>query len=271
MGEDGWTGRDSVDRILEEWAVERPDLDFRPVGIITRLSRVRAHLDAELAAVFDRYDLSPADFQVIVTLRRTGAPYRLPQARLMTALGLTSGTISVRVDRLARRGVISRDRDATDARVTLIRLTDEGLRLFDELAPVHLANEDRLLSLLDDDQRTELADLLRRLLSSFEHPTITAAQPLGLTLEPAHRARARRVAVGLSDSSGLLVTDVTSGSPAAAAGITRGDLIVAVDGRPTRCAATLTAALHSDLPPVEVALLRGNDPVTVQLPPSRVG
>jgi hypothetical protein len=61
-----------------------------------RLARVRAHLDAELAAVFDRYELSPADFQVIVTLRRAGAPFQMPQARLLTALGLTSGTISVR-------------------------------------------------------------------------------------------------------------------------------------------------------------------------------
>jgi hypothetical protein len=39
------------------------------------LARVRGHLDAELVAVFDRYELSPADFQVIVTLRRAGAPF----------------------------------------------------------------------------------------------------------------------------------------------------------------------------------------------------
>jgi DNA-binding MarR family transcriptional regulator len=84
----------------------------------------------------------------------------MPQARLMTALGLTSGTISVRVDRLLCRGVVTRESDDTDARVTRIRLTGEGLRLFDEIAPVHLANEDRLLSALDDDERDALAGLV---------------------------------------------------------------------------------------------------------------
>src|SRR6266851_1960831 len=44
--------RDSVDALLQSWAERRPDLDFRPVGVITRLARVRAHLDAELEEVF---------------------------------------------------------------------------------------------------------------------------------------------------------------------------------------------------------------------------
>src|ERR1022692_4468655 len=50
--------------------------------------RVRGHLDAGLQQVFDRYDLTAADFAVIVTLRRAGAPYRLPQTQLVAQLGL---------------------------------------------------------------------------------------------------------------------------------------------------------------------------------------
>jgi DNA-binding MarR family transcriptional regulator len=138
--------RDSVDDILDGWAAERPDLDVRPVGIVTRLARLRGYLDAELVAVFERYGLTPADFQVIVTLRRAGRPFQLPQARLMAQLALTSGTVSVRVDRLVKRGIVVRERDDNDARVTLIGLSDQGHRLFDEIAPVHLRNEDRLLS-----------------------------------------------------------------------------------------------------------------------------
>jgi DNA-binding MarR family transcriptional regulator len=165
--------------------------------------------------VFDPYELSPADFQVIVTLRRAGAPFQMPQARLMTALGLTSGTISVRVDRLLCRGVVTRESDDTDARVTRIRPTGEGLRLFDDIAPVHPANEDRLLSALDDDERDALTGLLRRLLASFEPPAVDGTRPRGLVIEPAHRARARRVADGLSDTPGLLVTEFLPGSAAA--------------------------------------------------------
>jgi hypothetical protein len=90
----------------------------------------------------------------------------------------------VRVDRLLCRGVVARESDDTDARVTRIRLTGEGLRLFDEIAPLDPANEDRLLSALDDDERDALAGLLRRLLASFEPPTVDGTRPRGLVIEP---------------------------------------------------------------------------------------
>ena len=259
--------RDGVDQLLLDWARERPDLDFTPVGIITRLARARTYLDAELRAVFARFGLTAADFAVIITLRRSGAPYTMPQARLMDALGLTSGTVSVRLDRLEHSQIVSREPDPANARSSLVRLTAKGLRLFDDIAPAHLANEDRLLSALTPAERQNLADLLRRLLAGFESASTDVAAGLGLTLEPAHLARTRRQAVGLSDIPGLLVTDVAAGSAADGAGIERGDLITAIDGAPTISSVGL-AALLDDLagrPAAVVTLLRGNDQVTVRL------
>jgi DNA-binding MarR family transcriptional regulator len=258
-------GRDRVDDLLVEWAQQRPDLDFTPVGVITRLARVRGYLDAELAGLFARFDLTQADFLVVITLRRSGGSYTMPQARLMEALGLTSGTVSVRLDRLERRGIVSRSADPANARVSLVRLTDKGIALFDEVAPLHLANEDRLLSALTDEQRLTLADLLRRLLGSFEAATTDVAADLGLTLEPAHRARTRRLAVGLSDTAGLLVVRVAPGSPAARAGIERGDLVTRVAGFPATSGVDLALLLadRADQHRLPVDLLRGNDALTV--------
>ena len=91
---------DSVDRIVAEWHAERPDLNVAPIEVLTRLSRVRTRMDEELADLFARYDLTLADFTVIAALRRAGAPYALPQSDLMARLGLTSGTVSVRLGRL---------------------------------------------------------------------------------------------------------------------------------------------------------------------------
>ena len=261
-------GRDGVDQLLLDWARERPDLDFTPVGVITRLARARTYLDAELRAVFARFGLTAADFAVVITLRRSGPPYTMPQARLMDALGLTSGTVSVRLDRLEHSQVVSREPDPASARSSLVRLTDKGLRLFDDIAPVHLANEDRLLSALSPAERQDLADLLRRLLAGFEAATTDVAAGLGLTLEPAHLARNRRQAVGLSDTPGLLVTGVTAGSAADGAGIERGDLITAIDGAPTISSVGL-ALLLEDLtghPVLTVTLLRGNKQLTVEIP-----
>jgi membrane-associated protease RseP (regulator of RpoE activity) len=153
------------------------------------------------------------------------------------------------------------------ARLRELGLTDKGLRLFDVIAPVHLANEDRLLSALSRDERRTLADLLRRLLAGFESSTTDVAAGLGLTLEPAHLARTRRQAVGLSDTPGLLVTDVVAGSAAAEAGIERGDLITALDGTAVTSSVGL-AGLLADLAgrrTVTLNVLRGNDAMTVGL------
>jgi DNA-binding MarR family transcriptional regulator len=255
---------DSVDEILRQWAVQRPDLDFSPVGVLTRIARLRNHFDASLQEVFDRFGLSAADFQVIITLRRSGKPYRLAQSRLMTQLSLTSGTVSVRLERLERAGIVERGPDPADRRGALVTLTDHGLTLFDRVTPEHLANEDRLLSALDHGQREQFVDLLRRLLLSLEPGTSQVGTTLGVRLESAPAARRRRTLVGLSDTPGLLVADVTD--PDLAGDLRRGDLLVAVNGTALHSEVTLATALR-DRPGVKLTLevLRGNEPVTVKL------
>ena len=260
----GW---DSVDRVLADWARERPDLDFTPVGVITRLGRLRGYLDAELATVFAQFGLTAADFRVIVTLRRGGTPCRMLQARLMEALGLTSGTVSVRLDRLERQGIVTREPGPASARGSMVQLTATGLALFDRVAPVHLANEDRLLAALSGDERLALAGLLRRLLASFETRTTEVARDLGLTLEPAHLARQRRQAVGLADRAGLLVAAVQPGSPAAQAGIERGDLLTRLDGQPVISSTELALLLDglADRPSATAVIVRGNEESSVEI------
>lgn len=261
----GW---DDIDLLLMQWHEQRPDLDFTPVGIVTRLARVRSYLDAELSAVYARYGLSAADFLVIITLRRSGAPFAMPQARLMDALGLTSGTVSVRLDRLQKAGIVTRHPGPRSARGSLVQLTPRGLDLFDQAAPDHLANEDRLLAALSPSERVTLADLLRRLHASFESTTTQVAAPLGLTLEPAHLARARRQAVGLTDPAGLLVVAVQPGTPAAAAGIERGDLLTHLDGAAVISSTGLAIQLQAmtGRRPARVELLRGDEELVVHMP-----
>lgn len=262
--------QDSIGQLLADWARERPDLDFAPLGVITRLARVRSHIDTALLQVFRDFGLTAADFRVIVTLRRVGPPYELPQARLMSQLALTSGTISLRVDRLVKRGVVTRGADPDDKRGQRIRLTEDGVRLFDKIAPVHLANEERLLSSLTPGERDTLARLLSKLLISFESGTVQAGLPLGMRLEPAHLARTRRTAVGLSDTPGLLVAETIEGTPAASAGLARGDLIVAVNATESRSEDALAQAICQAGPggKLRLSVLRGNDPhqVTVTVP-----
>jgi predicted metalloprotease with PDZ domain len=181
----------------------------------------------------------------------------------MVRLGLTSGTVSVRVDRLARRGIVVREDDPDDRRIQLVRLTDEGLRMFDEIAPVHLTNEDWLLSSLTPAERNHLAELLQRLLLSFEESPAELGAPLGVDLHPAHVARSLRATVGLSDPPGLLVASAPAPRSAAAeAGLLQGDLITAINDVEMRSSVALAELVSGLAPgaPLRIAILRGEQP-----------
>jgi Winged helix DNA-binding domain len=77
-------------------------------------------------------------------------------------LSLSSGTISVRIDQLNRRGLVRRDPDPDDGRSVQVTLTDNGERLFNAVAPEHLANEARLVAALGPEGQAHLAQLLPR-------------------------------------------------------------------------------------------------------------
>jgi DNA-binding MarR family transcriptional regulator len=239
--------KDHIDWVIEGWQEERPDLDVTPIAIINRLDRLQTYLRSETSAVFERFGLTGPSFAVLATLRRAGKPYQLSQRALTDALQLTGGTISVRIDRLERDGMVERLPDPNDQRGVLVHLTETGERLFDQVAPIHLANEDRLLSALNAEQREQFAGLLRVLLLSFDH--IAPEDPqhpsrwIGALLAPAHNARKIRRSSGLPDIPGLLVQSITASGTAAEAGLQEGDLIVSANGAEMRSIESLHAQL----------------------------
>jgi serine protease Do len=95
--------------------------------------------------------------------------------------------------------------------------------------------------------------------SSVERPR------LGIAIAPAFVARKMRRSVGLPDRDGLLVRGIEDDSPAAKAGITRGDLIVAVAGNPVGDADELLDAIAAAKQPYPILLVRGADELTVTI------
>jgi DNA-binding MarR family transcriptional regulator len=152
---------DPVDRLLQQWARERPDLDVSPMGVVGRISRLARRIDLAQRETFARYDLDPAGFDVLATLRRSGEPYALTPGQLMRSAMVTSGAITQRLDRLEARGLVARGGHPEDGRAVLVALTDEGRELVDRVLPDHLATEQRLLAGLRKEDRAQLARLLR--------------------------------------------------------------------------------------------------------------
>ncbi|QNP76212.1 MarR family transcriptional regulator [Streptomyces roseirectus] len=73
------------------------------------------------------FQLTPAEFDVLTALRRTGDPYRMKPNRLARALMLSSGGTTNVTHRLVARGLVVREADPEDARSTWLRLTPEGV------------------------------------------------------------------------------------------------------------------------------------------------
>jgi S1-C subfamily serine protease len=88
---------------------------------------------------------------------------------------------------------------------------------------------------------------------------------LGVALAPAHLAARLRRSVGLPERDGLLVRAVVDGSPAAAAGIRKGDLLVRAGGRELGSPDDLFAALGEVQPggSLELSVVRGVEELTV--------
>jgi serine protease Do len=97
---------------------------------------------------------------------------------------------------------------------------------------------------------------------------------LGVALASPRTARRMRRAVGLPERDGALVRSVADGSPAQAAGIAQGDLIVSVAGRPLEQIDVLYEALDSAAPGdrLELGVVRGTQErdITVELRPEEV-
>lgn len=158
---------DEVDQIIAQWRSERPDLDPSPIGVFGRLARISMARQALLTKFMATYGLSPAGFDVLANLRRSGHPHRKTPSELATSSLLSSGGITFRLDRLEAAGLIRRVPSPDDRRVMYAELTVEGLARIDELMQSHLEREHELLADMSEEEQRTLARLLSKLEASL--------------------------------------------------------------------------------------------------------
>jgi DNA-binding MarR family transcriptional regulator len=159
---------DAVDAILAQWRRERPDLDVRPMATIGRVKRCAALLQRRLDETFAQFGLSFWEFDVLATLRRSGAPYRLAPTALFATLMISSGTMTHRLKGLEAAGLVKRVANEADARSLLVQLTAKGLALIDRAVAAHVQNEHRILAPLEPAELAALDLHLAALLRVLE-------------------------------------------------------------------------------------------------------
>jgi DNA-binding MarR family transcriptional regulator len=167
--------QDAVDRILGQWRGEHPELadELWPMELVGRVQRLDRLLERELKAFYAERGLELWEADVLLTLRRAGAPYALTPGALLKAAMVTSGAMTNRIDRLEARGLVERSAGPDDRRSVRVQLTPRAHELVDGFFADHLANEARLFSALTGDERRQLAAVLRTALHALGDTDIT--------------------------------------------------------------------------------------------------
>jgi DNA-binding MarR family transcriptional regulator len=158
------TPPDDVDRIIGQWATERPDLDTTAMAVFGRVYRLARLAGDEAERAYAAYGIGRAEFDVLATLRRAGQPYQLSPGALAASMMLSSGGTTARLDRLEKAGLVERSPDPDDRRGVLVRLTGHGREIIDQAVGAGLAEQHRLLRHLSPAKQQQLNALLREAL-----------------------------------------------------------------------------------------------------------
>lgn len=154
---------DSVDTILSQWKIVRPDLDCSSMGVVGRLRRTSNVWQDKMEKVFKAHELSSIEFDVMATMRRSDPSGNTP-TELYKTLMLSSGAVSTRLEKLVQRGLIERVYSEQDRRSCKVILTPQGVELIDNALVDHVGNMDGMLAVLTDEEQQLMADLLRKVL-----------------------------------------------------------------------------------------------------------
>ena len=122
---------DAIDRLVAQWAAERPDLNLDAMATILRV----VHLGGRVRALL-----------------------------------VPSGTMTSRLDKLEAKGAIERVPHPTDRRSVEVQLTDGARERVDAAVTAHVAREVEWLSVLTDDERAGFDAALRKLLTTLPQP-----------------------------------------------------------------------------------------------------
>jgi len=141
-------------------------LDFAAMAAVSNIYRaanvVRNHMEQKVLA---DEDLSWAAFTVLFVLWIWGDQ----QTRHLAAeAGVTKGTLTGVLKTLEKRDLVRRRAHQGDGRLVLVSLQPQGQEVIERLFPAFNAGETLVSSGLTDDEKTQLAALLRKIIRTVE-------------------------------------------------------------------------------------------------------
>ncbi|WP_063043836.1 MarR family winged helix-turn-helix transcriptional regulator [Nocardia pseudovaccinii] len=135
---------DPVEAWLGQWREELPSVLNSSSELIKRVMFFAEVLNGMMRSELADLGLTAAEFDVLVALRRAGAPYRLKPNQLARSLMLSTGGTTNVTHRLVSRELVEREGDPDDARSAWLRLTRQGVALAERAVLVNAAAHDAL-------------------------------------------------------------------------------------------------------------------------------
>jgi DNA-binding MarR family transcriptional regulator len=159
---------DVIARMLAGWRAARPDLDPSPLAVVGRVIVLARHLEASVEAALAPHGISLAQFDILATLRRHGPAGGLSPGELCRSQMLvSSGSMTNRLDRLERDGLIARKPDPADRRGVVVELTAKGRKRIDAATATRFAEAAGAMPPLTPAETAELAGYLGRWLARY--------------------------------------------------------------------------------------------------------
>lgn len=135
------------------------------MALISRLQQATKEINDELCLSSGKQKLTDASFEVLATLLRAGPPHSLSPGELLDQMLITSGTMTTRIDKLEKKGLVKRKTKKDDKRSVNVALTKKGLKLIEKVILEHVKTQEEIVSVFNDEEQQLFIALLKKYLS----------------------------------------------------------------------------------------------------------
>lgn len=125
------------------------------------IKRINNALEREANASLQAMNLTTQQNRALVILAHM-PDYTMSLKAMEEQFNAAQSTVAGLVSRLEKKGLVEALSDPADRRVKLVRLTEEGMRMHDTARQGIVASEERLTSLLTDEEKESLLNCLRK-------------------------------------------------------------------------------------------------------------
>jgi MarR family 2-MHQ and catechol resistance regulon transcriptional repressor len=147
--------------------IQTAEQDVSGIHLWLILWKAFTAVQARALADIESLGLGLSDFAILELLLHKGP---MPVNEIGAKVKLTSGSMTVAIDRLSRKHLVERRKDESDARARIIHLTEAGRTLISPAFRKHATVMNRLCEVLSEGERAEAIRLLKKLGKAAEDP-----------------------------------------------------------------------------------------------------